>query len=254
MLSEKTYLENLQTERFGRNAVFLGETDSTTQYILDNDPDIYTCVTAERQTAGRGRSGRTWHSDDSGNLYFSLNLPPIDVSKILPLNIAAGFALSDTLSTVVPAKVKWPNDITVHGRKVAGMLMETSVTGARLDKLILGIGINVNMQVFPEDITETATSLFILTGRSFSREKLLALFMKNMERIWEDFTNGRLDIETKWKEYSANLDKRITVHKNGKRETFTELGLAPAGFLRVRDDSGGVSEIVTGDIGYDFSD
>jgi len=231
--------------------VTLSEVDSTNNYAVKNDLEPFTVVTAERQTEGRGRSGRKWYSD-SGNLYFSVVLDIRDSSMLLPLNIFAGYVLADTLKHLADVRVKWPNDMVVNGRKLAGILMETSFTGRNLEKAVLGIGLNVNISGFPEDIKETATSLYLETGEEHSREEILASFMTNLENSFVLFTSKRVDIVKLWRNYSAFLDKKISIHKDGVKTVYTEKGIDETGCLLAIDETGSLRTIVTGDIGYDF--
>jgi BirA family biotin operon repressor/biotin-[acetyl-CoA-carboxylase] ligase len=239
---------------FGRagKLISLDEVDSTNTYAVKNDLAPFTCVTAETQTNGRGRSGRRWHSDISGNLYFSVVLDGLDSSMLLPLNIFAGYILCDTLKGIVDAKVKWPNDMVVNGRKLAGILLETSFCGGVLEKVVVGIGLNVNCDSFPDDIRDTATSLFMETGQTFQREMLLAGFMNNLINSFDLFKNRRMDVTKLWSSYSAYLDKKITIHKDGVKTEYIEKGIDPTGCLLVLDGHGSLKTIITGDIGYDF--
>lgn len=232
--------------------VCLDEVDSTNAYAVREKLDPFTCVTADVQTAGRGRSGRVWHSGTSENLYFSIVLDGLDPSMLLPLNIFAGYMLSDTLSHLVDAKVKWPNDMVVNGRKLAGILMETSFSGANLEKVVLGIGLNVNCGSFPDDIKDIATSLYIETGQKHEREQILAVFISKLENSFDIFREKRIDIAKLWSSYSAFLDKKISIHKDGVKTIYTEKGIDATGCLQALDESGSLKTIVTGDIGYDF--
>jgi BirA family biotin operon repressor/biotin-[acetyl-CoA-carboxylase] ligase len=253
MFFEETYLSFLKTEKFGRNITALEKTESTSAYMLENDLGDFSVATAERQTKGRGRSGRLWASEDSSNLYFSVQLPISEPSLLLPFNIAAGFAVSDALGGILPVKIKWPNDIFCRGKKLGGILFETSVSGSRLEKVVLGIGINVNMTSVPTELQGIATSMRLETGRDFSKEEVLADVMLSLENIWRRFSAEALDIAAEWGAYSASLDKTVTVHKNGVKSAYTEKGITSSGFLIAEDSFGVRTEIVTGDIGYDFS-
>jgi BirA family biotin operon repressor/biotin-[acetyl-CoA-carboxylase] ligase len=239
---------------FGKDPllVHLEEIDSTNAYAVRNDLEPFTCVVADVQTAGKGRSGRKWHSDSSSNLYFSIVLNGLRSSDLLPLNIFAGYILSDTLKNLTDVKVKWPNDMTVGGKKLAGILMETSFSGSSLEKVVLGIGLNVNCENFGKEIEGIATSLYLETGEKQSREKILAYFMNNLKNSFNDFLSGDIDIVKLWPAYSAFLDKRITIHKDGLKTAYIEKGIDPTGCLLAVDDSGKLQTIVTGDIGYDF--
>lgn len=232
--------------------IALDTVDSTNIYAVSGSLPAFTVVTAEEQTAGRGRSGRKWHSAKGLNLYFSIVLNGIEPQKLLPMNIFAGYILADTLRDIAEVKIKWPNDIIADGKKLAGILMETSFSGGTLEKAVLGIGLNVNIDKFPEDISWMATSLKILSGRNFLREELLATFMNNLEAKYEDFITERIDLIKLWANYSAFLDKKISIHKDGVKTEYTERGIDQFGCLKAENALGRAETIVTGDIGYDF--
>lgn len=226
--------------------------DSTNAYAVSKDLAPMTCIVAETQTGGRGRSGRKWFSEPEVNLYFSIVLRDMDVRSLLPMNIFAGYVLADTLAPYLEVKIKWPNDLLASGRKMAGILMETSFAGGTLERAVLGIGVNINSSSMPDEIKETATSVRIETGRSFEREELLAAFMNNLESRYNDFIRKDVDIVKLWPYYSAFLDKKITIHKDGVKTEYTEKGIDESGCLRALNAQGRLETIVTGDIGYDF--
>lgn len=245
---------SLYKQYYGENAklIYLREVDSTNAYAVRSELEPFTCVVADTQTSGRGRSGRVWHSDTDENLYFSIVIDGLDSSMLLPLNIYAGYILADTLKGLVDAKVKWPNDMVVNGRKLAGILMETSFSGGVLEKVVLGIGLNVNASAFNSEIKDIATSIYKETGVKQEREKILASFISTFENSFEMFRSGRIDIVKLWSVYSAYLDKKITIHKDGVKTTYTEKGIDATGCLQALDENGSLKTIITGDIGYDI--
>jgi BirA family biotin operon repressor/biotin-[acetyl-CoA-carboxylase] ligase len=253
MFSEEIYLKYLKTENLGRKILVFNNINSTTAFLLENETPYYTVATAETQTAGRGRSGRKWVSEKGVNLYFSVNLPPMDIMQILPLNVAVGYAVCDALAGILDVKLKWPNDIMYDGKKLGGILFETSISGSKVEKVILGIGLNINMTSFAPEIVDTAVSLKSATGQTYNREEMLARVMFELERRLSHFSNGVPDIVSEWEKYSASLDKTISVHKNGVKSFYTERGISPSGFLIAEDSNGLKTEIVSGDVGYDFS-
>jgi len=232
--------------------VYLNEVDSTNAYAVRNDLEPFTCVVADSQTSGRGRSGRVWHSSTNENLYFSVVIGGLDSSMLLPLNIFAGYILSDTLRHLVDAKVKWPNDMVVNGKKLAGILMETSFSGGVLEKVVLGVGLNVNCESFPDEIKDIATSIFIETGQKHVREQILASFMSSLENSFDHFRTKQIDIVKLWSSYSAFLDKKISIHKDGVKTEYIEKGIDATGCLQALDEQGSLKTIITGDIGYDL--
>src|SRR5579864_9093543 len=128
-----------------------------------------TTVIAEEQTAGQGRHGHTWHSEHAVGLYLSILLPPKQ-GAVPTLTMALGLATAEaiTQSTALPCDLRWPNDVLVNGKKVAGILAQLTESTA-----IAGIGINVNHQRFPADLAQEATSLYLESRHEHSREAIL---------------------------------------------------------------------------------
>src|SRR5205085_10866756 len=131
------------------------------------DAPEFACVVADEQTAGRGRRDRTWHSSPGEGLYLSVLLrPPKSSMKIPLLSLMSAVAVAETLldRDVVGVDIKWPNDVLVHERKLCGILVEAAGSGMNEPRVIIGVGVNLNHQSFPEEIRQTATSLRIETG------------------------------------------------------------------------------------------
>jgi BirA family biotin operon repressor/biotin-[acetyl-CoA-carboxylase] ligase len=133
---------------------------------------------AEQQTAGRGRQGRVWESPRGDNLLFSvllrLSCPP---SRLPPVTIAAGLAVRDAVASAAPGaspRLKWPNDVLVGERKIAGILVEAVTMGSRVEAVVVGVGLNVHTRDFPPELADRATSLALVAPGPFDRALLLA--------------------------------------------------------------------------------
>ena len=141
---------------------------------------------AEQQTAGRGRQGRTWVSPAGENLLFSVLVrvvcPP---SRLPPIALVAGLAVRDAVATAAPEakpKIKWPNDVLVEGKKIAGVLVEAVTSGSRVHAVVVGIGINVHTRDFPEELADHATSIARVSRRPAERATLLADVLAGLDR------------------------------------------------------------------------
>jgi BirA family biotin operon repressor/biotin-[acetyl-CoA-carboxylase] ligase len=192
---------------------------------------------AEEQTAGVGRHGRSWHSERGAGLYVSVVLrrPPAP-AVTLAMGVAAAEAIENT--TGLRADLRWPNDLMLRGRKVAGVLVE-SIPGA----LIVGIGLNVNHASFPEGIAEAATSLRIETGREHSREALLEALLGWVDR-YADVPVA--DTIREWEAHSSYArGKRVVVDDVGEGVTD---GLDENGFLILRRADGSRTTILAGGV------
>jgi BirA family biotin operon repressor/biotin-[acetyl-CoA-carboxylase] ligase len=156
----------------GRPMVLLAETSSTndvaTRAARDGAPHGATWV-AEQQTRGRGRRGHAWVSPSGEGLLFSVLVRAACVpARIPPIALVAGLAVRDAVAAAsgAPVVIKWPNDVLVDGRKVAGVLIEAVTVGARVEAIVIGIGINVHTRSFPDEIATTATSIALVSSRS----------------------------------------------------------------------------------------
>jgi BirA family biotin operon repressor/biotin-[acetyl-CoA-carboxylase] ligase len=193
---------------------YLPETASTmndARRLAERGCPHMTAVIAGIQTGGRGRMDRTWASDDGG-LYFTLVLRPewVRPAEAVKLNFMASLALVETLRDEcrIDARVKWPNDLTVDGRKLSGMLSEMETDGTTIDFVNIGIGVNVNND--PPAVEPPAVSIRSLTGRAHSRVRILGLFLDRLEALLRrrpDFAA----VMTGWKQYAGSLNRQVTL-------------------------------------------
>ncbi|MEM2676119.1 MAG: biotin--[acetyl-CoA-carboxylase] ligase, partial [Candidatus Bathyarchaeia archaeon] len=172
--------ESLKTKFFGKYIFFSHEVNSTNDWakeLAELGAPEGTVAIAETQTAGRGRIGRKWHSP-KGGLWFSITLKPnLKPSETVKLVFLAGLAVAETLRELcgLKAETKWPNDVLVDGRKVCGILSEMKTVGEKVDYVVVGVGINANINVekeLPPELRETATSLKAMLGKEISMENL----------------------------------------------------------------------------------
>jgi BirA family biotin operon repressor/biotin-[acetyl-CoA-carboxylase] ligase len=214
-------------------------------------------IATEQQTAGRGRLGRAWHSPAGENLYLSIVLRPArPAPEIPPLTLLAGAALARALAGLgLRPRLKWPNDaqLVVAGgvRKVAGILTEMSSEGGRVGHVVVGLGLNVNAEAFPPELADRATSLRLAAGRPFDRAEVLAAVLGAFEPLCDDFRRrGPTAATEAWQEHAA-LGERCRVAIPGAPGDAVEgvaLGLDTDGALRLRDDSGHIHRVLSGEI------
>ena len=179
----------------GRNLITLTSVPSTNDYLkeeLSKSTPLTegTVILAVHQTAGRGQMGAIWVSEPGQNLTFSLLLNPVSTapSHQFAITIVVSLALIEFLQRLLPdhlVQVKWPNDIYVEGRKIAGILIENIISGRRWKHSIIGVGLNVNQTVFPEGIREKVTSMRLLTGEEYELTDLLAKLCAAIESNYE---------------------------------------------------------------------
>jgi BirA family biotin operon repressor/biotin-[acetyl-CoA-carboxylase] ligase len=215
-------------------------------------------VSADAQTAGRGRLGRRWHSPPGENLTFSLLLRPSrPAAEVPPLTLLAGVAIADALARVgVASRLKWPNDVELvepggRRRKLAGILTEMASAGDRVEHVVVGVGINVNGLDFPDDIAARATSLRRALGRPVDRARLLAAVLAALEPRYEAFERRGAAAAVEAFAARATFPDRCRVAAPAEPGGALEgvaLGLDPDGALRFQDDAGRVHRVISGEL------
>jgi BirA family biotin operon repressor/biotin-[acetyl-CoA-carboxylase] ligase len=219
-----------------------------------------TVFVAEAQTKGRGRQGRVWTSAPGENLLFSVVLrvgcAPISVPL---LSLAAGLSVRDAVAGAVPCSeqvlVKWPNDVVVRGeegqsrrlRKIAGILVESSLVGSRVDYVVIGVGVNVHCRSFPDDIANLATSIALQGQRAPDRGALLVDILVRLERDIDAVLRGGLGaIHSRLSASDALLGRRVMA-EDGTLEG-TARGIDPHGHLLVERADGALIKIAWGEV------
>ncbi len=195
------FRRDLQTTRLGHSIEYLARVTSTSDNVLDmarRGAPEGTLVVAEEQTAGRGRQGAVWYSPPGCGIWASVLLRPCDVplTQMPPLSMCAAYAVSTAIEQVagVSPKIKWPNDVLLQDRKIAGLMIETETVPGIADELpfvILGMGINVNQtsDQFTTDLMQTATSIRSVTGQVLNRMLLLRRVLEHFEPVYRKFVN-----------------------------------------------------------------
>lgn len=213
-----------------------------------------TIVVAERQTAGRGRMGRTWHSPTGVNLYTTIILrPAMPLAEVPRLSLVAGVAVAEALEREAPGIVglKWPNDVWLRGRKAGGIIAE-AVTDANQDLacVLLGIGININLATadIPDDLRDKATSLRIATGHACDRIAIAESLFNLLDlRYRETLASGFESVRPAWERYSALTGRTVSIVGAGRRVTGIVKGIDSDGALLL-DAGGHVERIVAGEV------
>jgi BirA family biotin operon repressor/biotin-[acetyl-CoA-carboxylase] ligase len=239
----------------GRKVLFYERVGSTNSIALDlPETEEGTVVLSETQERGRGRLGRPWISPPGVNIYMSVILRPlIKPSKSTLITLMAGVACAIAIRKVtgVGISIKWPNDLMASGKKVGGILTELKTAGKKIDVAVVGMGINVNMDIaeFPVDIRTIATSIKNETGKIYPREDVAAEILNEMDRWY--FSPKKLDREKillSWRQLTSTLGREVTVLVG--RETCT--GFAESvdddGMLILRLPSGDTRKISSGDL------
>jgi BirA family biotin operon repressor/biotin-[acetyl-CoA-carboxylase] ligase len=213
---------------------------------------------AEEQLAGRGRGGHSWHSEGRAGIYLSLILrPTLEPQAALALSLVAGIAVHDAIieSCRVVPDLRWPNDVLVNGRKVAGILVESSADMQRIHHAVIGIGVNVNQGSFPAELAAEATSLRIETGREWKRTALIIARLESLDhqyhRLQADPVKATALIIREFEKRSSFVrGASVAVHDHGAdavQYTGKAAGLDARGFLKVETDAG-IRTVLSGGI------
>ncbi len=253
-------LESLMRTRWaGKNIVYYDVTDSTNLRIRelgDQGAPHGTLAAADRQTAGRGRRGRAWESPPGASIYMSILLrPDIPPDKapmltlVMALSVAEGIGQSME-QTQPEIQIKWPNDIIINGKKLAGILTEMSTQVDFINHVTIGVGINVNITEFPEEIRSTASSLCLEYGHKVRRAPVIAAVMERLEENYETFLKTQ-DLSGLMEKYSSllvNKDRDVLIL--GAREQYQAhaLGINRMGELIVRREDGTLEVVYAGEV------
>ena len=210
------------------------------------------CVTARDQTAGRGRYGRSWVSGKDAGLFLSVILRPTLELRYFPLiTLMTGVAVHDALAELgIQSDIKWVNDIHVDGRKISGILAETTDTPDGI-AVVVGIGININSESFPPYLTASSTSLAEELGRPVDREQLIETLTRMLANFYETLTgpNGPAEIVEHWRRRSSYFIGKSVRAVLPKETIFgTTAGLEPNGALRIEKSDGTLAIIETGEV------
>jgi len=244
-----------------RKIVRLKVVESTNSYALDlakKGAAPGTVVTAASQTGGRGRLKRSWLSPPGMGLYFSLLLQPdLAVEDLPKITLAAGLAICKAVAdkAAVNLQIKWPNDLMLVGRKLGGILTETTSVQHENHKrpyVVIGVGLNLYEPEggFPASLKERATALTIHTDREIVADKLLERCITAIENVVNRMEKGDFPaILEEWKQRDAIKDKELSwVTPQGKKVTGISLGPDADGILHIRDKTGIIHEVISGDV------
>ena len=231
--------------------VRLGRVDSTQTVALALAADGATdgtVVVADSQAAGRGRRGRAWADEPGASQLATIVLRPrLEPSRLPGLSLAAGVAAAEALmrASGLAPRLKWPNDVLVGGRKIAGILLESRVTDAGPITAILGIGVNLTQRVFPADLAARATSVWLASGRRVDREVVLAALLDALAEWRRRLEHrGFAPVRARWRALSDTLGRTVTVDG----VTGRAVDIDADGALVVHDGGGRRHRVVAGDV------
>lgn len=256
VLTETEIKSALDTAWAGQEIVCYEETDSTNNRAKEagekGAPHGMLFV-SDKQTAGKGRRGRTWVSPSGTSIYMTLLLrPDITPSKAPMLTLVMGLSVAEGIRKVTgePAGIKWPNDIVVNKKKVCGILTEMATEIQYVNYVVIGVGINTNQQEFPEELKQVATSLCLESGKYYRRAKIIAAVMERFEENYETFikTQDLSGLREAYNDILVNCNKQVRVLEPGNEYEALAEGINQTGELIVRLPDGQKKSVFAGEV------
>ncbi|MEI5907217.1 biotin--[acetyl-CoA-carboxylase] ligase [Bacillus spongiae] len=256
-VSESELLIGLETSMLGRNIHYQQSVDSTQKiaHILAQEavPEG-TIVIAEEQTSGRGRMTRKWHSPKYTGVWMSIILrPDLPPHKAPQFTLISAVAVAQAIGEIaeVDAEIKWPNDLLIKGKKVTGILTELVAEADKINSVIIGIGINVNLKKedIPNDLENIATSISLESGQTISRAMLVQRILLKLEKYYKVYIDeGFYPIKLLWESYAVSLGQDIIARTINETIYGKALGITDEGILLVKEEDGKIREIYSADI------
>jgi len=247
---------NLACTVLGQEIYYFNEIDSTNnqakKLAVDGCPEG-TIVVAEAQGDGRGRLSRSWFSPYGKGIFLSVVLrPPFSPMEAAKCTLMAAVAVNRAINDVtgLGCGIKWPNDILCQDRKVVGILTEMSAEIDAINHIVIGIGINVNIdqQDFPSDLATTATSLAVACGRPVSRIKLLSIILAELEAVYTEVKKSGFEpVLAAWRAQSLTLGRKVNVHGIDRNFSGEAVDIDDDGALLIKTPQG-IERVMAGDV------
>ena len=252
--NETTIADQIHTKWAGKTVHFARETDSTNLWIKrlakEGAPEG-TLALAEFQSAGRGRLGRSWEVPEGTSVMMSILLRPKFEPQYAPmLTLVMGMAVAKAVKKLgFDVSIKWPNDVVVSHKKICGILTEMGVRDGKIDYAVIGVGINVNIREFPEEMADKATSLYLESGREFDRSQIPGLVMEAFEEYYEKFaaTCDLSGLKVEYESILANYNQPVRVLAKEPYEGVAR-GITDGGELLVEKNDGTIVAVSAGEV------
>ena len=252
--NETTIADQIHTKWAGKTVHFAREIDSTNLWIKrlakEGAPEGTLALT-EFQSAGRGRLGRSWEVPEGTSVMMSILLRPKFEPQYAPtLTLVMGMAVAKAVKSLgFDVSIKWPNDVVVSHKKICGILTEMGVRDGKIDYAVIGVGINVNIKEFPEEMVDKATSLYLESGKEFDRSQIPGLVMEAFEKYYEKFA-ATCDLSGLKEEYEsilANYNQPVRVLAKEPYEGVAR-GITDGGELLVEKTDGTIVAVSAGEV------
>ena len=245
----------LKTNFIGHDIHYFKEVDSTNdvaKYLAEEGAEEGTIVIAEIQNRGKGRRGKTWISPPGGvwmSIILRPDIPPFNAPQ---LTLVTGVAVAETLKKEcnLDVGIKWPNDILIGNKKVCGILTEVNASIEKVNYVVVGIGIDMNVDVplFPPDLQKGATSLKNELDTEINGAILVQKFLLEFENIYNEFKAGKFpEILKEWRSLSKTIGNNVEVRTRGKTIRGEAVGINKEGILILELEDGSLRKIISGE-------
>ena len=253
--SKETISDEIHTKWAGKTVHFAKETDSTNEWckrMSKEGAEHGTLAVAEFQSAGKGRLGRRWTAPEGSSVMMSILLrPEFEPQYASMLTLVMGLSVAQTVKELdVEVSIKWPNDVVVSRKKICGILTEMGLENGKIREVIIGIGINVNLEEIQDDLKDKATSLYLETGKKYDRNRVIGLIMEKFEKNYEKFVKT-CDLSLMLDDYNAMLANRSQpVHILDKLNPYEgiAIGIDREGELLVKVADGAIRKVCSGEV------
>ncbi len=248
--------ENLETEKIGKEILCFRKvfsTNSIAKFLANHSAEEGTVLISEIQTNARGRLGKKWEAPEGG-IWMSLILrPQVPPARIGLITLATGVAIAKSIRSLgVDARIKWPNDVLIHGKKISGVLTEVNATFNEIDWIVVGIGIDSNLKLedFSEDIRIGTTTLTEELPTKVDENELIAIFLNEFEKVYQLYKDGEIETILKdWRDLADTIGKYVNITQTGGKITQGYVvGINNEGSLIIERQDGNLEKIISGEL------
>lgn len=246
----------LETDFIGRNFIYCDEIESTNTVLMSGKQNYKksgTVYLAEKQLKGKGRKNREWQSAKGLNLTFSILLNKETLVELNPnhLNLVASLAVAEAIENLhqLKTELKWPNDVMIDKKKVAGILMESSAKGNIVERVVIGIGINLNQLTFHGEFNFPPTSLKLELGTNIYRENILAEILNRFEERLYELEQSPANVIKDWRSKCDMIGYKITITENDNIKSGIFHDIDDNGYLLLKSNNV-IEKIHFGDVSF----
>ncbi len=253
--SKETISNEIHTKWAGKTVHFAKKTDSTNEWckrMSKENAEHGTLAVAEFQSAGKGRLGRKWVAPEGSSIMMSILLrPEFEPQYASMLTLVMGLSVAQAVRELgVEVTIKWPNDVVVSHKKICGILTEMGLQDGKIREVVIGLGINVNLEEIQDDLKDKATSLYLETGEKYDRNRVIGLVMEKFEINYEKFVQT-CDLSMMLDDYNmllANKSQPVRVLDKLSPYEGVALEIDRDGTLLVRVQSGEIRKVCSGEV------